>query len=141
MSATHSIKAREIRLRHRTTSTSVGSRRGHTFTFEGKPEDGKTCDTHARSKPCFFIVEDFGTTTVQLHARRCFTSSHQDQWWLSCACALHFLALQLFHSDVMIIINNIRNPFGSSCRLGSNSLWRTAQVCLVLTWIRFRRVA
>ena len=38
-------------------------------------------------------------------ARRCFTSSHQDQWWLSCACALHYLALQLFHSDVMIIIN------------------------------------
>ena len=25
-------------------------------------------------------------------AHRCFTSSHQDQWWLSCACALHFLA-------------------------------------------------
>ena len=39
-------------------------------------------------------------------ARRCFTSSHQDQWWLSCACALHFLALLLFHSDVTIIINH-----------------------------------
>ena len=39
-------------------------------------------------------------------ARRCFNSSHQDQWWLSCACALHFLALQLFHSDVTIIINH-----------------------------------
>ena len=40
-----------------------------------------------------------------LDAHRCFTSSHQDQWWLSCACALHFLALQLFHSDVFIILN------------------------------------
>ena len=35
----------------------------------------------------------------------------------------------------------LRSHFGSSCRLGSKSLWRTAQVCLVLTWIRFRRVA
>ena len=37
---------------------------------------------------------------------RCFTSSLQDQWWLSCACALHFLALPMFHSDVTIIINH-----------------------------------
>ena len=29
-------------------------------------------------------------------AHRCFTSSHQDQWWLSCACALHFLAPKCF---------------------------------------------
>ena len=32
-------------------------------------------------------------------------------------------------------------PFGSSCRLGSKSLWRTVQVYLVFTWIRFRRAA
>ena len=38
-------------------------------------------------------------------AHRCFTSSHQDHWWLSCACALHFLAIQLFHSDDVVILN------------------------------------
>ena len=36
-------------------------------------------------------------------AHRCFTSSHQDQWWLSCACALHFLARWRFHSDDVVM--------------------------------------
>ena len=37
-------------------------------------------------------------------AYRCFTLFSPGQWWLSCACALHFLARYWFHSDDVAII-------------------------------------
>ena len=67
-------------------------------------------------------------------AHRCFTSSHQDQWWLSCACALHFLALQQFHSDDVVIL-----PYTKSCSTStlphSFSSLHPSPVCHLVTSI------
>ena len=62
-------------------------------------------------------------------AHHCFTSSHQDQWWSSCACALHFLALQLFHSDDVVIISSYLTHF-----------WFLLSLCLFFFFLHPSRV-
>ena len=45
---------------------------------------------------CFHLDKNIWFWEDSETPTRCFTSSHQDQWWLSCACALHFLAPKCF---------------------------------------------